>query len=203
MRARAVRPVAVAGTRRPSWLLRLWLLAQAVLYALTARTVIRGAVATTRPITPTDLDAPGSPPGLREIVLAVGLVLAVVGVVLLLRSARPPNPHNLLAAPGRLPAAGQLLGRVGRVARAIVFLLPGALLAAEALTYRPGSFGRVTEDVRVSLQAPWGRLLLGLLAVGLVAFAVYELAAAVYRREPLPAPGTAHRQAWAGHRSRH
>jgi hypothetical protein len=30
-----------------------------------------------------------------------------------------------------------------------------------------------------------GRLLLGLLAVGLVAFAAYELAAAVYRREPL------------------
>jgi hypothetical protein len=55
----------------------------------------------------------------------------------------------------------------------------------------------------VSPQSPWGRLLLGLLAVGLVAFAAYELAAAVYRREPLPGPGTARRQWWAGHRSRH
>jgi hypothetical protein len=70
MRTSAVRPVAVAGTRRPSWLLRLWLLAQAVLCALSAWAVIRGATATTRPITPTDLAAPGSPPGLRAIVLA-------------------------------------------------------------------------------------------------------------------------------------
>jgi hypothetical protein len=179
------RPVAVAGTRRPSWLRRVWLLAQAVLYALTAWAVIRGAAATTRPITPTDLDAPGSPPGLRGIVLVVGLVLVVIGAALLLGSVRPPDRRNLLGAPGRLPAAGQLLGRIGRPARGIAFLLPGAIIAAEALAYRPGSFGRVTEDVRVALQAPWGRLLLGLLAAGLIAFAAYELAAAVYRREPV------------------
>lgn len=73
------RPLAVAGTRRPSWLRRLWLLAQAVLYALSGWATIRSAAATTRPITLSDLDAPGSPPGLRAIVLAVGLVLAAVG----------------------------------------------------------------------------------------------------------------------------
>ena len=191
------RPVAVAGTRRPSWLRRLWLLAQAVLYALTAWAVIRGAAGTTRPITPTDLDAPGSPPGLRGIVLAVGLVLVVIGTALLLGSVRPPDRRNLLAAPGRLPAAGQLLGRIGRPARGIAFLLPGAIIAAEALAYRPGSFGRVSEDVRVALQAPWGRLLLGLLAAGLVAFAAYELAAAVDRREPLTLEEPAPRRWWA------
>jgi len=189
------RPVAVAGTRRPSWLRRLWLLAQAVLYALTAWAVIRGAAGTTRPITLTDLDEPGSPPGLRGIVLAVGLVLAVVGAAFLLASVRPPDRRNLLGAPGRLPAAGQLLGRIGRPARGIAFLLPGAIIAGEALAYRPGSFGRVTEDVRVALQTPWGRLLLGLLAAGLVAFAAYELAAAVYRREPLDGPGPGRRRA--------
>ena len=191
------RPVPVAGTRRPSWLRRLWLLSQAVLYALSAWAVIRGAAATTRPITPTDLDAPGSPPGLRAIVLAVGLVLALVGVAFLLGSLQPPDRRNLLAAPGRLPAAGQLLARIGRPARGIVFLLAGAIIAAEALAYRPGSFGRVTEDVRVALQTPWGRLLLGLLAAGLVAFAAYELAAAVYRREPL-APDRPARHRWWG-----
>lgn len=179
------RPVPVAGTRRPSWLRRLWLLAQAVLYALSGWATIRSAAATTRPITPTDLDAPGSPPGLRAIVLAVGLVLAAVGAAFLLGSLRPPDHRNLLGAPGRLPAAGRLLARIGRPARGILFLLAGVTIAVEALAYRPGSFGRVTEDVRVALQTPWGRLLLGLLAAGLIAFAAYELAAAVYRREPL------------------
>jgi hypothetical protein len=182
--------------------MRLWLLAQAVLYALTAWAVIRGAAARTRPITPTDLDAPGSPPGLRGIVLAVGLVLAVIGAALLATSVRPPDRRNLLAAPGRLPAAGQLLGRIGRPARGIAFLLPGAIIAAEALAYRPGSFGRVSEDVRAALQAPWGRALLGLLAVGLVAFAAYELAAAVYRREPSNGPEPARRRWWAVPRGR-
>ena len=110
---------------------------------------------------------------------------------------RPPDRRNLLAAPGRLPAAGRLLARIGRPARGIVFLLAGVTIAAEALAYRPGSFGRVTEDVRVALQAPWGRLLLGLLAAGLVAFAAYELAAAVYRREPLTIDEPAPRRWWA------
>lgn len=86
------RPVPVAGTRRPSWLRRLWLLAQAVLYALSGWATIRSAAATTRPITPTDLDAPGSPPGLRAIVLAVGLVLAAVGAAFLLGSGPDPEP---------------------------------------------------------------------------------------------------------------
>jgi hypothetical protein len=49
----------------------------------------------------------------------------------------------------------------------------------------------------VALQAPWGRLLLGLLALGLIAFAAYELAAAVYRREPLEVDAPPRRRWWA------
>ena len=71
-------------------------------------------------------------------------------------------------------------------------------IAVEALAYRPGSFGRVTEDVRVALQTPWGRLLLGLLAAGLIAFAAYELAAAVYRREPLDVGEPERHRRWTG-----
>jgi Domain of Unknown Function (DUF1206) len=79
-----------------------------------------------------------------------------------------------------------------------VFLLAGVTIAAEALAYGPGSFGRISEDVRVALQTPWGRLLLGLLAAGLLAFAAYELAAAVYRREPLGVGEPARHRRWTG-----
>ena len=79
-----------------------------------------------------------------------------------------------------------------------MFLLAGVTIAAEALAYRPGSFGRISEDVRVALQTPWGRLLLGLLAAGLLAFAPYELAAAVYRREPLGVGEPARHRRWTG-----
>jgi hypothetical protein len=58
--------------------------------------------------------------------------------------------------------------------------------------------GRPTADVRVAPQTPWGRLLLGLLGAGLIAFSAYELAAAVYRREPLDVGEPERHRRWAG-----
>jgi len=110
---------------------------------------------------------------------------------------RPPDRRNLLAAPGRLPAAGQLLGRIGRPARG--HRVPAARgdhrrrgAGLPAGLVRPGQRGRPGRPA-----GALGTAAAGLLAAGLVAFAAYELAAAVYRREPLTIDEPAPRRWWA------
>jgi undecaprenyl-diphosphatase len=181
------------GLRPPPRPVRAWLLAQTGIYALAASAAVKRAVTTTTPIPRTDVDPLSFVSGIRELALVVGLVLAGVGTILTWHGVGFPRRRDLLAAPVRLRPAVHRLGQVGAVTRGVMFLLPGLLLVIEAWTYRRGSFGRVSEDVRVALQQPWGRLLLVVAALGLAAFAAYELAAAAYRREPpadavVPAP---------------
>jgi membrane-associated phospholipid phosphatase len=119
-------------------------------------------------------------------------VLAGAGAILASRGVRYGRDGDLMAAPPRLRPALRRVGRFGAVTRGIMFLLPGVVLVVEAWAYRDGSFGRVSERVRAALEQPWGRALLLVAAVGLAAFAAYELAAAAYRREPVePAAATA------------
>jgi membrane-associated phospholipid phosphatase len=189
--ARASRPLGIllavghpAGARPASRPLRAWLLAQAAVYALASWAALKGAVTTMTPIPWADLDPRTSAPWVGELVLVVGLVLAGTGVILICHGARSGPGRDLLAASPRLRRAMRRVGQVGKVTRGIMFLLPGMLLVAEAWTYRRGSFGQASEGVRAALQEPWGRLLLVVAAIGLAAFAAYELAAAIYRREP-------------------
>jgi Domain of Unknown Function (DUF1206) len=177
-------PAAMRPASRP---VRAWLLAQAAVYALASWTTLRGAVTTTGPIPATALDQGTSIPWARELVLVVGLVFAGAGAILTPRGVRYGRSRDVVAAPRRLRPALLRLGRVGAVTRGLMFLLPGLLLVAEAWSYRRGSFGKVSDGVRAALQQPWGRVLLVVAAAGLAAFALYELAAAAYRREP-PAP---------------
>jgi hypothetical protein len=172
------------GTRPPSRSVRAWLLAQAGIYAAAAWAALGRAVTRTTPIPPTDLDPRSSALGIRALVLVVGLVLAAVGALLTYRGVRRPRRRDLLAAPDRIRPALHRLGQVGSATRGVMVLLPGLVLIVEAWTYRRGSFGRLSEEIRAALQQPWGRLLLLVAAVGLTAFAAYELAAAAYRREP-------------------
>ena len=172
------------GLRPPSRPVRAWLLTQAGIYALAASAAVERAITTTTPIARADVDPLTSVPGIRELLLVVGLVFAGVGTILAWRGVGFPRRRDLLAAPSRLRPAVHRLGQVGAVTRGVMFLLPGLLLVIEAWTYHRGSFGRVSQDVRVTLEQPWGRLLLAAAALGLAAFAAYELAAAAYRREP-------------------
>src|SRR6185437_9949668 len=172
------------GLRPPSRPVRAWLLTQAGIYALAASAAVERAITTTTPIARADVDPLTSVPGIRELLLVIGLVFAGAGTILAWRGVGFPRRRDLMAAPARLRPAVHRLGQVGAVTRGVMFLLPGLLLVIEAWTYHRGSFGRVSQDVRITLQQPWGRLLLAAAALGLAAFAAYELAAAAYRREP-------------------
>jgi hypothetical protein len=75
-----------------------------------------------------------------------------------------------------------LAGRLGHTARGVVFLLTGAFLVVAGVQSRPDQ-ARGLGGVLASLaQQPFGPWLLGLVALGLVAYGISMLLAARYRR---------------------
>jgi hypothetical protein len=74
------------------------------------------------------------------------------------------------------------IGTVGYLARMVVFGLIGILLVAAALDYNPRkAVGLDGALAKLSHQA-YGAVLLGVVAAGLISFAVYSLSEARYRR---------------------
>jgi hypothetical protein len=74
------------------------------------------------------------------------------------------------------------LGVVGHVARAIVFTLIGYGLIKAAIDYDPKKALGLDGALRKLADAPLGPVVLGIVAAGLVAFALYSMADARYRR---------------------
>ena len=74
------------------------------------------------------------------------------------------------------------LGVFGHVARAVVFALVGYGLIKAALDYDPDKAIGLDGALRKLANASYGPWLLGLVAAGLIGFAVYSVADARYRR---------------------
>jgi len=75
-----------------------------------------------------------------------------------------------------------LLGRVGLTARAGVFALVGYFLIRAAIAFEPGKAVGVDGALARVHRQPYGPWLLGLVAAGLVVFAVYSCLEGRYRR---------------------
>jgi H+/Cl- antiporter ClcA len=69
----------------------------------------------------------------------------------------------------------------GHAARAIVFGLIGAFLVKAAVGYEPDEAIGIDGALRKLAQQPYGEVLLGAVAVGLIAYGVYCLVQARYR----------------------
>jgi Domain of Unknown Function (DUF1206) len=75
-----------------------------------------------------------------------------------------------------------MLGRVGLTARALVFAIVGYFLLRAAISYDPHDAVGVDGVLARVHHEPYGTLLLGLVAGGLLVFACYSLFEARYRR---------------------
>jgi hypothetical protein len=75
-----------------------------------------------------------------------------------------------------------LLGRIGLVARALVFGLIGYFVLETAIDFNPGDAVGLDGALSRVHHQPFGPVLLGLAAAGLLVFAVYSLFEARYRR---------------------
>jgi hypothetical protein len=120
--------------------------------------------------------------GGRWVVGLVGLVVVAVGLVMVVEG----WSSKFMRYFGYLPPGSRrwivLLGRVGTVARGLVFAVTGALVVQAAVTADPGKAGGVDTALKSLLAAPLGPALVALLGVGLIVFGVYALAEARWRR---------------------
>jgi len=120
----------------------------------------------------------------RVAVGLVGAVVVVVGLVLIFEGATRKFEKylNLSSLSRRARRAVEVLGVVGTAARGAVFALAGAFVVEAAVTYRPAKAAGLDGALRSLRDSPAGPWLLGLAAIGLVAFGAYGFAEARWRQ---------------------
>jgi hypothetical protein len=120
----------------------------------------------------------------RWIIAAVALGIAAFGLIELVRAYRTDLPKRLDLSRLGHPAREWVVrsGRMGMAARGIVFGVIGSFLIRAALTHdsrQARGLGGALDSLH---GQAYGRWLLGLVAVGLIAYGLFELVQARYRR---------------------
>jgi hypothetical protein len=123
-------------------------------------------------------------PGGQVLVGLAGVVIVAAALVLAWRGLRTKFEEHLdlseLGPGARSAVIG--LGKVGYIARGVVFSLVGLLVVAAAVTFDPEKARGMDAALRQVAAQPYGPWLLSLMALGLMCFGVYSLAEARYRR---------------------
>lgn len=122
--------------------------------------------------------------GGRVIVFLAGLTLIVTSLVQVALAARgrfrEDNKTERMGSEQRRWFT--VLGLVGLIARALVFAIVGWFLVRAAVDFDPQKAISIDGALRRVAQQPYGSWLLGLVAAGLVVFAVFSFCEARYRR---------------------
>src|SRR4051794_36620486 len=130
-------------------------------------------------------------PGGRVLVVAVGLVVVVV-CAWQIRTAWTRDFTDGMGMPKRSPHVRRLItvvGVIGIVARALVFVPVGLFLVVAGIQADPGHANGLDETLASLARQPWGPAALAVVALGLVTFAAYSLLEARYRRGAPPRGG--------------
>ena len=164
---------------------RLRSLARGIVYiamAFTAQSLLHGAQATQSGQQGALAGTVMQHQGGRLIVGIVGLVVVAVGLVLVREGWKTTFLRQFGPLSARRRRIVVRLGRLGTIARGIVFAVTGLLAVVAAWTVDPAKAGGVDQAFRTLLQQPFGTSLVVLLGAGLVVFGVYGLAEAAWRR---------------------
>jgi hypothetical protein len=122
--------------------------------------------------------------GGRFAVGIVGLIIVIVGLALVAEGARHKFMKHLRTGEMSTQTRKMVkrLGTVGTVARGLVFALAGVLVIDAAITFNAAKAGGLDTSLHTLRNAPFGEFLLILAALGLIAFGLYGLAEARWRR---------------------
>jgi hypothetical protein len=122
--------------------------------------------------------------GGRLLIGAVGVAIVITGLVLAWKGwttdfEKKLRTDQMSHSTYRVIRA---LGRIGYLARGIVFTLFGILVVYSAVTFTPKNASGLDEALQEVAQAPAGPILLTIVALGLIAFGLYSCTEAKYRR---------------------
>ena len=115
----------------------------------------------------------------RILVGAVGVALLGVGIYHIFKGARKKFLQDLREHPGRWVVRA---GQFGYIARGVAFGLVGGLFILAAVRTQPGEATGLDGALRTLRDAPFGQILLTIVALGFTSFAVYLFARAKYAR---------------------
>ncbi len=123
-------------------------------------------------------------PGGQLIIGVIGLIILVVGLYAIYSAYRRSFEKRFQY--GRMSAQERTsfirLGRFGYAARGVVFALVGVFLAQAAVAANPAKASGLGGALVSLTKASYGPYLLGLVALGLIAFGIYCLVLARYRQ---------------------
>src|SRR6202158_2524362 len=118
------------------------------------------------------------------LVVIVGLVVLGVAFYLFAQAynAKFQNTLNLATLSAQVKKALLFLGRLGYGALGVVFTIIGFFLIVAAVKFNAQQAKGLDTALGELLQLPFGRVLLGIVALGLIAYGVYSFVEARYRR---------------------
>jgi hypothetical protein len=117
----------------------------------------------------------------RWLVGALGLIIVAAGIGIALKGLRASFEKDL-EVQGQVRGWIVPLGRLGFVARGLVFGIVGVFLGNAAVDADPGEARGLGGALRALQAQPFGRVLFGITAFGLFAFGIFQLVVAYYRR---------------------
>jgi hypothetical protein len=153
---------------------------------IVAITILTGSSSTSGPTSKPDQTTAGvfDWPAGRWLVGLAGIVLLGVGVYQFLKGARQKFVEELKTDEMSVGMETWVrwIGTIGHIARAIVFGLVGWFLLKATYEFDAKEAVGLDGALTKILKADYGAWLLGLVAVGLIAFCVYSISEARYRK---------------------
>lgn len=170
---------------RKRWTKRLASLFRGAIYlglaVTTAKFLVSGGGSDkTKPLTARVMAATGG----RTLVFVVGAAFVIGGGAMVVRAFKQKFEDNLAMgqmSPG-MRSATRVIGTAGLASRGVVFALIGWFLCDAAVRFDPQKAKGLDATLKTVAHQPFGRILLLIAAVGLVAFALWSFIEARYRK---------------------
>ena len=114
----------------------------------------------------------------------IGGILIVVGILNILQGVRDRLEERFKSyqMSARQQRWAKRMGRIGRVARGVVFIITGFLVILAAVTLDPQKISGIDGALAFLASRPYGPWLLALVALGLIAYAIYSIMGALWFR---------------------